>query len=159
MALGSYSHELDFVLIGGLQVRTRCLGRTGDLTTSLVSPLTSSRPACTLSTMQLIALAYFLPFSPSNITPECLIIVTGWPRDSSMYSSTDRCDVNETSVCSSSGDAATLVSLSWVVHSRMAKERRITGFSPTWRMNSDGEMQCSRRPLSTLHIWCVIHVR
>jgi hypothetical protein len=38
------------------------------------SPPTSSSPSLTLSTILAIALAYFRPCSPSNITPECRMI-------------------------------------------------------------------------------------
>jgi len=36
------------------------------------------------------------------MTPECLIMLTGCPRDKSMYPSTERCDERRAKVCSSS---------------------------------------------------------
>ena len=53
-----------------------------------------------------IAPAYFRPCSPSNMTPECLMILIGCPRDRSMYPRTDRCDERRTRVCSSSASVA-----------------------------------------------------
>jgi len=67
--------------------------------------LTSSRPACTLSTIFAITLAYFRPFSPSNTTPEFRIILALLvpPRAMRRYPSTERWDVSVSSVFSSSG--------------------------------------------------------
>jgi len=80
------------------QKRTVSLG-------SSTSLLTSSRPACTLSTVFAITLAYFRPFSPSNTTPEFRMILAlpVPPRAMRRYPSTERWDVSVLSVFSSSG--------------------------------------------------------
>ena len=53
-----------------------------------------------------IALAYLHPCSPSKMTPEFLMMLTGCPRDSSMYPSTERCDDRSAKVCASSAGIA-----------------------------------------------------
>jgi len=58
-----------------------------------------------------ITLAYFLPCSPSKMTPELLMILTGCPRDRSIYPSTERCDERRAKVCSSSAGIGTVVAV------------------------------------------------
>jgi hypothetical protein len=108
MAFCSYTHEAYFILDNSGKKYGLHRRKDRTLTVSLGSPLTSSRPACTLSTILLTACAYFLPCSPSKTTPECLMMETGCPRDSSMYPRTERCDVKEARICSISGDGGTV---------------------------------------------------
>ena len=42
------------------------------------------------------------------MTPECLMMLTGCPRDKSMYPSTERCDERRAKVCSSSAGIGTV---------------------------------------------------
>jgi len=56
-----------------------------------------------------IALAYFRPCSPSKMTPECLMMLTGCPRDSNIYPSTERWDERRDKVYSSSANMGVAV--------------------------------------------------
>lgn len=101
MALGSYPHETNLIL--GWHVRRVPDSISLLRTPSFSDPLTSSKPACTLSTILPITLAYFFPCSPSKTTPEWRMILTWSPRESRRYPRTERCEDNRARVCSSSG--------------------------------------------------------
>lgn len=102
MSFCANSHEAYFIL-HHLREHSTSTGIKRTLTPSFGSSLISSRAPCTPSRIFPIAVAYFRPCSPSNTTPECLMMLAGWPRDIRRYPRTDRLPDRRECVCSSSG--------------------------------------------------------
>ena len=102
-----YSYKPNIVLSDNTRCdQPRLASGERRLTPSVPPACISSSPPCTLSTILATTPAYRFPCSPSKMTPECRMRLTGCDRERSMYPMTDRFEESMESVCSNSGGMA-----------------------------------------------------